>query len=399
MGQDLFYPPNVGGWPGGRGWLEPRALVRAPTSPQPWSAGEFRAASEPFDADGTRRESRAEVMTATARFGFLEAGSARGIERIGHEIGDSNARDNCWRRQKLSRFDKKPSLLKVAHMISRRDWLRRSTLVSLAPTVPGFLARTARASLPRGDSRILVLIQLDGGNDGINTVVSYKDDGYKKNRRDLCLPTDRLVNLDATCGVGLNPAMEPMAKLFEDGHLAIVQGVGYPNPSRSHFESMAVWQSARSTGEDRDGYGWLGRGLDAAPRSRSGAPGAILLARSDLPLAVRGRRSIAAAMTRPDDFTLANGADPRGDALGSNNSLTTFIRRSATRCVCLRGSNGRHDEGAANEHQLPQDGAGRTSHSRGTTHSSGTGHAGVLRHPTRLRHTQRSDWAARRAAR
>jgi uncharacterized protein (DUF1501 family) len=214
-------------------------------------------------------------------------------------------------------------------MISRRDWLRRSTLVSLAPTVPGFLARTGRASEPNAESRLLVLIQLDGGNDGINTVVPYKDDGYKKNRRELRLPSDGLVKLDEKSGIGMNPAMKPMAKLFEDGRLAIVQGVGYPNPSRSHFESMAVWQSARISPQDRDGFGWLGRGLDAAPRPASGAPGAILLARSDLPLAIRGRRCVSTAMTQPDDFTLADGADPRGAACGSSDSLTSFVRRSA----------------------------------------------------------------------
>jgi uncharacterized protein (DUF1501 family) len=214
-------------------------------------------------------------------------------------------------------------------MISRRDWLRRSTLVSLAPTVPGFLAHTARATEPRAEARILVMIQLDGGNDGINTVVPYKDEGYKKNRRELRLPSTSLVKLDENAGIGLNPAMEPMVKLFEDGRLAILQGIGYPNPSRSHFESMAIWQSARMTPQDRDGLGWLGRGLDAAPRTTSGAPESIFLAKSDLPLAIRGRRSVATAMTQPDDFTLAAGADPRGDVNGSSTPLSSVVRRSA----------------------------------------------------------------------
>jgi uncharacterized protein (DUF1501 family) len=174
-----------------------------------------------------------------------------------------------------------------------------------------------------------VLIQLDGGNDGINSVVPYKDEGYKKNRRELRLASTDLVKLDQTAGLGLNPAMASIAKLFEDGRLAIVQGVGYPNPSRSHFESMAIWQSARATPQDRDGFGWLGRGLDAAPRARSGAPESIFLSNSDLPLAIRGRRSVATAMTQPDDFTLATGADPRGDVNGLATPLSSFVRRSA----------------------------------------------------------------------
>ena len=161
-------------------------------------------------------------------------------------------------------------------MISRRDLLRRSTLISLAPTVPSFLARTVRASEPKRDARILVIIQLDGGNDGINTVVPYKDEGYKKNRRDLRLRSSELITLDERAGVGLNPALRPMTKLFEDGHLAVIQGVGYPNPSRSHFESMAIWHSARTDAQGRDGYGWLGRSLDTAARPAAGARGGHL---------------------------------------------------------------------------------------------------------------------------
>ncbi len=215
-------------------------------------------------------------------------------------------------------------------MITRRDLLRRSTLISLAPTVPGFLARTASASEPKREARILVIIQLDGGNDGINTVVPYKDDGYTKNRRELRLPSSELIKLDEKAGIGLNRAMQPMSKLLEDGHLAVIQGVGYPNPNRSHFESMAIWHSARTSADNRDGCGWLGRGLDTALRPAAGAPAAIFLSRCELPLAIRGRRAVATAMTAPDDFTLKNDADPRSHgAPGSTNSLTSFIERSA----------------------------------------------------------------------
>ena len=218
-------------------------------------------------------------------------------------------------------------------MISRRDLLRRSTLISLAPTVPGaFLAcgTGGAASEPKRGARILVIIQLDGGNDGINTVVPSKDEGYKKNRRDLRLRASELITLEERAGVGLNPALRPMSKLFEDGYLAVIQGVGYPNPSRSHFESMAIWHSARTDARGRDGYGWLGRSLDTAPRPVAGAPEAIFLARSELPLAIRGRRAVATAMTTPEDFTLKLQADPRGDrTAGSTNSLTSFVERSA----------------------------------------------------------------------
>jgi uncharacterized protein (DUF1501 family) len=117
-------------------------------------------------------------------------------------------------------------------MFSRRDFLRTglqtSTLVALAPSVPGFLAQTARAARPERDARVLVVIQLDGGNDGINTVVPFADEGYAKSRKTLRLPADRLFKINKE--VGLHPAMGDAAKLLESQRLAIVQGVGYPNP-------------------------------------------------------------------------------------------------------------------------------------------------------------------------
>src|SRR5262249_50685132 len=102
-------------------------------------------------------------------------------------------------------------------MFSRRAFLqtslRTSTLVALTPTVPGFLARAARAAQPERDGRVLVVVQLDGGNDGINTVVPFKDEGYAKYRQMLRLPTDRLLKVGPE--VGLHPAFRDAAKLLE----------------------------------------------------------------------------------------------------------------------------------------------------------------------------------------
>ena len=96
-------------------------------------------------------------------------------------------------------------------MLSRRDFLTRSTLLALAPTVPGFLARTARAARPERDGRVLVVIQLDGGNDGINTIVPFRDPGYGKFRQVLRLPAARLLKINAD--LGLHPAMGDAARL------------------------------------------------------------------------------------------------------------------------------------------------------------------------------------------
>src|SRR5216683_2859681 len=128
-------------------------------------------------------------------------------------------------------------------MLTRRDFLQHSSLLALAPTIPGFLAQTARAAVPQRDGRVLVVVELNGGNDGINTVVPFADEGYAKHRKQLRLPTASLIRVSDR--VGLHPALKDAARLLEGGRLAIVQGVSYPNPIRSHFESMAVWHAAR----------------------------------------------------------------------------------------------------------------------------------------------------------
>jgi uncharacterized protein (DUF1501 family) len=212
-------------------------------------------------------------------------------------------------------------------MFTRRDFLRSSTLLALAPTVPGFLARTARAAKTEREGRVLVVIQLDGGNDGINTVVPYADEGYAKYRKTLRLAKDRLIKVNDR--VGLHPAMSAAGKLLEGGQLAIVQGVGYPNPSRSHFRSMAVWHSASTDPEEHNGLGWLGRGLDAtAPKP--GETSALFLGSGPVPLAVRGRRSAASAIDRAEDFFLTPGADARRVLSKEEpaDELTAFVRRS-----------------------------------------------------------------------
>lgn len=211
-------------------------------------------------------------------------------------------------------------------MFTRRNFLK-STLLALAPTVPGFLARTARAATPERDGRVLVVIELNGGNDGINTVVPFGDDGYAKHRRLLRLPKDQLIKVNDR--VGLHPQMSDAGKLLETSRLGIVQGVGYPNPNRSHFESMAIWQTARFDSKDRDGLGWLGRGLDASPTA-GGMPSAVFVSGGQMPSALQRRRAIASGLTRPEDFVLhlsevkrtVENAPPADD-------LAAFVRRNS----------------------------------------------------------------------
>src|SRR6266849_6184419 len=148
-------------------------------------------------------------------------------------------------------------------MLSRRKFLTHSlatsSLLSIGSVVPQFLARTAAAAEAAKDNTVLVVIEMNGGNDGLNTVLPFADDLYHKYRPTLKASAENCVKLDDK--VGLHPAMRNgFEKMFKDGKLAVVQGVGYPNPDRSHFEAMDVWQMADP--RRKIGNGWVGRSAD-----------------------------------------------------------------------------------------------------------------------------------------
>ena len=218
-------------------------------------------------------------------------------------------------------------------MITRRDVLRTLPLISLAPSVPGFLARSARAAAPQKDGRVLVVIQLDGGNDGINTVVPFKDEGYARNREALALPVKRLISV--TEGIGLHPAMQGAGRMLEAGRLAIVPGVGYPNPDRSHFRSMAIWHTARFDPVDHTGPGWIGRGLDARAVPGTSGPASLYIGAGAVPSALRGTSAPAGSLEHIDDLTLdqPSAAKPAaGDMMDnreSSDSVASFVQRAA----------------------------------------------------------------------
>ena len=206
-------------------------------------------------------------------------------------------------------------------MLTRRSFLRSSSLLALAPTVPAFLTRTARAAGPDKDGRVLVVVQLDGGNDGLNTLVPLGNDTYQKLRPRLKVTEKDTLKLGD--GFGLHPSMRSLDKLVQAGHLLAMPGVGYPNPNRSHFESMAIWQTARTDPEEYKGYGWLGRALDLAG-------GDSYTITNDVPRTLRGRRSAAIALTRLEDLMLADAGTVR-DAAGpeAQQDLLAFVRRHA----------------------------------------------------------------------
>lgn len=165
---------------------------------------------------------------------------------------------------------------------------------TLAPSMFGRVAEAAATAAASG--KILVILELSGGNDGLNTVVPYGDDAYYRNRPEIGLPKDRLRILDDH--FGLNPGMAGFESLYKDGKMAIVHGCGYDNPSFSHFTSMAYWHTAApNSGEE---YGWVGRLADDMEPS---APANYLVnvaARQSL--AVRSERHVPVVFDQPDRF-------------------------------------------------------------------------------------------------
>lgn len=189
-------------------------------------------------------------------------------------------------------------------MLNRRSFLNQSSLLSLSPLIPAFLSQTAQGSAASKDDRILVVIQLDGGNDGLNTVVPFADENYGKYRDKLRIDKKDIIRLNDS--LGLPPAMKAAGELFDDNQLAIIPGVGYPNPNRSHFRSMAIWHSARLQSADHTGQGWLGRALDQMKQPGNTAPDAVFAGESALPAAIIGRRTNAIALNNELELILAS---------------------------------------------------------------------------------------------
>ncbi len=145
-------------------------------------------------------------------------------------------------------------------VIKRRGFLQLGSLATASFMMPKFLKAFERPAMVPPGNKVMVVIQLGGGNDGLNTVIPVRNDIYYKERPRLGITKDK--SLLISDEVGLNPALDAFKGLFEDGSLAIMNSVGYPNPDRSHFRSMDIWQSASASNEYIN-TGWLGRYLDA----------------------------------------------------------------------------------------------------------------------------------------
>lgn len=171
---------------------------------------------------------------------------------------------------------------------TRRNFIKTSALATGSLLIPYFLKAIGNknSELLRGISgnRKLVIIQLGGGNDGLNTIVPYRNDIYYSSRPTLAVPATNVLQLNDE--LGMNPVMSSLADLYNRGQFSIINNVGYPNPDRSHFRSMDIWQTASDSHEYLS-TGWIGRYLDSDCSNCKNPHSAIEL-NDSLTLALKG---------------------------------------------------------------------------------------------------------------
>jgi uncharacterized protein (DUF1501 family) len=215
---------------------------------------------------------------------------------------------------------------------TRREFLTVSgsaLAVSLSGAMPQVLLQAANAKAATEPENILVVVQLSGGNDGLNTIVPFEHDVYRANRSKLAIGKTDVLKIDDQ--LGFHPAMRGMADLLEAGSLSVIQGVGYPNPNRSHFESMDIWHTCQRKDQVRDA-GWLGKYLDNA--TQSDVP-AIHFGFEKQPFALAGRRVRVPSIDSLESFQLNNIDDEQtvkklaSTKRTENNNLLDFVQTSA----------------------------------------------------------------------
>jgi uncharacterized protein (DUF1501 family) len=201
---------------------------------------------------------------------------------------------------------------------SRRVFLQHGiAFMSTAATAPLFIQNSAAGMLNPfapllssqpgvPEDRVLVVVQLGGGNDGLNTVVPYGSDAYYKARPAIAVPKpgrtqgnqQGALELDKNAGLGLHPNLAGFKSLLDDGVASIIQGVGYPNPNRSHFTSMDIWHTANT---NANGHGWIGRYFDCTCNGTPVPEGAVAIGRES-PLAMQGQIQKPVSFESPELF-------------------------------------------------------------------------------------------------
>jgi uncharacterized protein (DUF1501 family) len=175
---------------------------------------------------------------------------------------------------------------------SRRELLKSGGVIAIGLVTPRWLSSIAHADVlskakggKAAKDTILVVCQLTGGNDGLNTIIPYSDALYYQLRPTIGVPEKDLLKINEN--LGFHPSLKGVAELYKEGKVAVIQNVGYPNPNRSHFKSMDIWQSASPSGAMK--YGWIGRHFDHQYANEEFNPVVALGLSTEKPLALNAK--------------------------------------------------------------------------------------------------------------
>ncbi|GMV91181.1 MAG: hypothetical protein AMXMBFR82_09590 [Candidatus Hydrogenedentota bacterium] len=229
----------------------------------------------------------------------------------------------------------------MVNIVTRRSFLKSAAVFSSIGLAPAFLTRAAEVAAPAiegfKDDRILVVVQLGGGNDGLNTVVPQSNDTYYRMRPQIGLKKEKILRLNDD--LALNARLADLMHLYDQGNVALIQGVGYPNPDRSHFRSMEIWHTA-SDSDTFYGTGWIGRYFDNCC-SGSARPQAGVAIGGERPQAFDGEKGFGVAFDDPRQYGWepGKGTDTKenferlngGDA--GRNSTLDFLRHTTSNAI------------------------------------------------------------------
>jgi len=219
-------------------------------------------------------------------------------------------------------------------IFTRRDFLSQGLgIIGVGAGIPLFLARSSLAAAKGADDRVLVVLQLSGGHDGLSAVVPICNEHYQKARRATRIGENEVLKIDDD--FGLHPNLKKCRELLDKGQFAALHGVGYPNPNRSHFKSMDIWHLADNTARKYT-QGWVGRYADEACRG-DGDPMVTLAVGGDkTPLAIQGTEHPGLSIRQPESFRFVAagqlGMEYRKlnrEAMQSPNVALDFVSRTA----------------------------------------------------------------------
>ena len=245
---------------------------------------------------------------------------------------------------------------------TRRQFIQNGLgFVSLGLTMPGFLLRASEAvaqekstpaAMLKGTSgKILVVIEMSGGNDGLNTVMPYALPEYSKARPNIAITKEQALQIGASNGMqlGMHPNLKALHGMYDKGQVAVVTGVGYPNPNRSHFESSDVWQMGDPDSK-RSREGWLARYFDADGHLKNASLPGIALG-EQLPLMLKGPGSAAAVIGNGGDYGFGTNAPDKDQQLAAFNAMYApeGVLKSGTRGGTAAGSSDEFIRNVGNE--------------------------------------------------